>query len=233
MSGRKLVIAIDGPAASGKSTTARRVAWALGYVHVDTGAMYRAVTLKVLLLRVDPRDEETVESVARTGKIELKNSAEGLLVFLDGEDVTPQIRSSDVTRNVSLVSSYRGVREAMVRIQRQMGTDGGVVLEGRDIGTVVFPQADLKIFMVANLATRTRRRATEIKSLGGNAQEETLREEIQTRDSLDSTRRESPLSKAPDAIQLDTSDMTVEQQVKFVVRKAREILDRRYEGHDR
>ncbi len=224
MSTKKLVIAIDGPAASGKSTTARLVAAALNYLYVDTGAMYRAVTLKVLRKRLDPEDELYIEEVARLARIDLKNGAEGLRVFLDDEDVTEEIRSAEVTRNVSAVSRIRGVREAMVRLQRHIGLIGGVVLEGRDIGTVVFPNADLKIFMVAELDARVQRRRDELHARGTQIRPEMLREEIKRRDELDSTRQESPLVKAADAIELDTSKLTIEEQVDFVVRKAKEFL---------
>ena len=224
LSTKKLVIAIDGPAASGKSTSARLVARALNYLYVDTGAMYRAVTLKVLRRGIDPEDELRVGEVARLARIDLKTGLEGLGVFLDEEDVTEEIRSADVTRSVSAVSRIRGVREAMVRLQRNIGSIGGVVLEGRDIGTIVFPNADLKIFMVATLDVRVRRRLDELCASGMQVQPDVLREEIKRRDELDSTRDESPLMRAADAIELDTSRLTIDEQVEFVIKKAKGFL---------
>jgi cytidylate kinase len=221
---KNLVIAIDGPAAAGKSTTARLVAKALNYLHVDTGAMYRAVTLKVLRSKIDPGDSARVEEIARKVKIELKSTVDGSRVDLDGEDVTSGIRDTDVTRHVSVVSRMRGVRDAMVCLQREIGSSGGVVLEGRDIGTVVFPDADLKIFLIANLDERAKRRRDELRARGRETPLDLLREEIRMRDELDSTREMSPLVKAPDAIELDTSGLTIEEQVAFVTGKAKELL---------
>jgi CMP/dCMP kinase len=222
---RKLVIAIDGPAASGKSTTARLVAQRLGYLHVDTGAMYRAVTLRVLRAGVAPENRDGVGALMATTHVALEDRGGRLLVTLDGEDVSEAIRHPDVTRAVSAVSSLREVRSAMVREQRALGKDGGIVLEGRDIGTVVFPDADLKFFMVAGIASRARRRQQELSSNGTELPLETLVREIQERDAHDSGREESPLRCADDAIQIDTSDMTIEAQVEIVVRAVRKKLE--------
>ena len=224
---KKLVIAIDGPAASGKSTTAKRVARRMGYLHVDTGAMYRAVTLKVLREGIDPWDEPRVADVARHTKIEFRRVHSGLRLLLDGDDVTEEIRSVEVTQAVSRVSCIPAVRAALVAMQQKLGSRGGIVLEGRDIGTVVFPDADLKIFMIADLDERAKRRHKELRARGESADSKELKEEIRRRDQLDSTRKESPLRKAPDAIEVDTSSLTVEEQVEFVVRKAKEILRKR------
>jgi cytidylate kinase len=221
---KRLVIAIDGPAASGKSTTARLVAQHLGYLHVDTGAMYRAVALKLLRKGVPPSDTAEAERVAKESTIDLRQQHDGLHVFLDGEDVTGEIREAAVTRTVSGVSAIRGVREALVRKQRAFGRDGGVVVEGRDIGTIVFPDADLKIFMVADLNERSRRRARELSGRGVEAEADRVGAEIARRDRLDSTREESPLTKAADAIELDTSGLTIEDQVGFVMQKAMALL---------
>lgn len=224
MGHKKLVIAIDGPAAAGKSTTAKLVAERLGYLHVDTGAMYRAVTLKVLRAGLATDDRRGITNLLATTHIELRPVNTTFTVLLDGVDVTQEIRSHDVTRAVSGVSRLREVREAMVREQRRMGEEGGIVLEGRDIGTVVFPDADLKFFMIAGIKARARRRVDELRAKGVEADVRKLRREIEERDRLDSTRAESPLRKAPDAIELDTSDMTIEEQVECVVRCAREKL---------
>jgi cytidylate kinase len=225
VSPRKLVIAIDGPAASGKSTTARLVAEALGYVHVDTGAMYRAVTLKVLRAGIDPSDAGAIGELLAQTHVALRRDGERIRVVLDGSDVTDEIRSPAVTRTVSMVSRHRFVREAMVREQRRMGADGGIVLEGRDIGTVVFPGADVKVYLVAGIESRARRRARELEARGLAPDMGALVEEIRERDRLDSTREESPLKKADDAIEVDTSDLTIGEQVGIVVDRARKVAE--------
>lgn len=221
LSPAKLVIAIDGPAASGKSTTARLVAENLGYVHVDTGAMYRAVTLKALRAGISPADREGIERILPATHVAFRREGTRTRVLLDGNDVSAEIRSPEVTRAVSMVSRHRAVREAMVREQRKMGSEGGIVLEGRDIGTVVFPDADLKFFLVAAIEARARRRAEELKGRGTAPDLGGLIEEIRERDTLDSTRAESPLRKAEDAIEIDTSDLTIEEQVRAVVDRVR------------
>ena len=225
MSPRKLVIAIDGPAASGKSTTAKLVAEGLGYLHVDTGAMYRAATLKVLRAGIPADDQSRVADLIEATRIELRNENGTLRVLLDGEDVSDEVRSPEVTRSVSSVSSIRRVREVMVREQRRMGERGGIVLEGRDIGTVVFPDADLKFYMVAGIDARARRRGDELRERGIQADIEGLKEEIRDRDRLDSTRAESPLRKADDAIEVDTSNMTIGEQVALVTTTARRVME--------
>lgn len=224
MSPKSLIIAIDGPAAAGKSTTAKLVAKKLGYVHVDSGAMYRAVTLKVLRKGISLDAAEEIAKLAQTARIELRETNSSLTVFLDGENVTHEIRIVNVTNAVSKVSSLKEVRSAMVREQRKMSLQGGVVMDGRDIGTVVFPNADLKIFMVASIDERAKRRAEELVANGFQPQRDQLKKEIADRDLLDSTRNESPLRKADDAIELDTSNLTIDKQVEFIVKKANEIL---------
>jgi cytidylate kinase len=224
---KKIVIAIDGPAASGKSTTARLVAKQLSYLHIDTGAMYRAITLRVLEEGIPLHDVDRISKVTEETHIRLERSNDGNAVFLDGRDVTEAIRSPHVTRSVSAVSSYQPVRSVLVREQRRMAEQGGVVLEGRDIGTVVLPDADLKIFMVANVDERARRRRRELEAAGVGADEARIRDELIQRDALDSTRDVSPLRKAPDAIELDTSNMTIDEQVAFIVKKAKEIIETR------
>jgi len=230
LSGKQLVIAMDGPAASGKSTTAQLVAQRLGYLHVDTGAMYRAVTLKVLRNRIKPDDERAIARLLNATHVELKEVDSSLKVFLDSEDVTEAIRSADVTNAVSAVSRLRRVRQKMVQEQRLMGKEKGIVLEGRDIGTVVFPNADLKIFMVADIEARAVRRQAELRAKGVETDLAVLMKEIEKRDRTDSTRYESPLRRAPDAVVLDTSHLTIEEQVECVVRKAKEILEQRKTG---
>lgn len=221
---KKLVIAIDGPAASGKTTTSRLTARRLGYLHIDTGAMYRAMTLKILQEGIDIKDAAAVARVAASAAIRLESRGEELRVILDGIDVTSRIRSHAVTSNVSAVSMLRDVREVMVREQRRMGKDGGIVLEGRDIGTVVFPDADLKIFMVARVEERARRRQIELERDGHSVPLEDLVREIAERDRKDSERDISPLCRAEDAIELDTSSLTIEEQVEFIVEKAQALI---------
>jgi cytidylate kinase len=223
----KLVIDIDGPAAAGKSTTAKLVAQQLGYLHIDTGAMYRAVTKKVLKSGISSSDVEAIGGMMKSTHVELRRGNGAVRVFLDNEDVTENIRTAEVTQAVSAVSAIRQVREAMVREQRRMADGQGIVLEGRDIGTVVFPDADLKVFMVASIEARAQRRRKELEAQGINVDIDVLRKDIEERDRLDSTRFESPLKPAADAIELDTSNLMIEQQVEFIVKKAREILERR------
>lgn len=216
-----MIIAIDGPAGSGKTTTAKLVAERLGYTHLDTGAMYRAVAEKVLRLGINPDDSDAVSGILGSTTVELKRDAGSLSVYLDGEDVSKKIRTVEVTRAVSAVSRIPAVRQAMVAQQRNMGRAGGVVLEGRDIGTVVFPDADVKVFMVAGLEARARRRKEELQRSGNEVSLVVLMREIDERDHKDSTRQTSPLQKADDAIELDTSALTIEEQVEFVVKEAR------------
>jgi cytidylate kinase len=217
-----LVIAIDGPAGSGKSTTARLVAERLGLLHIDTGAMYRAVTVAVLERGLDPDDEEGIARLMDTTRIELRrDQGSGIQVVLNGNDITERIRDGDVTRSVSAVSRLRHVREAMVREQRSLAQGQGVVLEGRDIGTVVFTDADVKFFLVASLEARARRRHAELGVKGAGITYQDVVEEMATRDRLDSTRDASPLRAADDAIRIDTSNLTIEQQVAIVVETAR------------
>ncbi|HXX65425.1 MAG TPA: (d)CMP kinase [Bacteroidota bacterium] len=225
MSARKLVIAIDGPAASGKSTTAKLVAERLGYIHLDTGAMYRAITLKVLRAGIRPEDEEAIALLVRSTHVELRQAGAAAHVLLDGEDVSANIRTPEVTRAVSAVSSQRAVRSVMVREQRRMGERGGIVLEGRDIGTVVFPDADVKFFLIAGIEARARRRAEELRVSGREADAALLAQEIRERDALDSSRQESPLKRAADAIEVDTSDLTIDEQVRIVLDAVRRKME--------
>lgn len=221
---RNLVIAIDGPAASGKSTTARLVAEQLNYLHIDTGAMYRAITLRVLEEGVNAEETGIVQKIAEQTSVLLERDRSGNRVYVNGRDVSNEIRSPRVTALVSKISSILAVRTVLVREQRRMAEKGGVVLEGRDIGTVVLPDADLKIFMTANVKQRALRRSKELTSAGLDIDIENLEKEIESRDHQDSTRETSPLRKAPDAIELDTSNLTIEQQVDFIVRHARALI---------
>lgn len=226
MVNKKLVIAIDGPAASGKSTTARRVALHFGYLYVDTGAMYRTITLAVLQNELDPADQTAVEELAGRVEIDLVRRDDGnVCALLDGEDVSSLIRTREVTSNVSIVSSYPGVRSRLVELQQSIGRDGGVVIDGRDIGTVVFPDADVKVFMVADLDQRAERRQAEMEKMGKvEVTVDGLKQEIAERDRFDSTRALSPLARAADAIDIDTSTLSIDQQVARVIELAEQKL---------
>ena len=218
---KKITIAIDGPAASGKSTVAKEVAKALNYIYIDSGAMYRALTLKALRLNIDVKDEMSLVEMTKVSKITL----DGTHIYLDDEDVSEAIRSIDVTNNVSAVSSYEGVREEMVNLQKEYGKKGGIVMDGRDIGTTVFPNAELKIFQIASVEERANRRYKENMEKGIACDLNTLKEEIKVRDYKDSTRKVSPLRKASDAIELDTSNLEPSEVVAKIVELAKRIIE--------
>jgi len=211
--GNRLIIAIDGPAGSGKSTTARLLAARLGYLYIDTGAMYRAATLHILRSGIDPQDRSEVAAAIEGAAIVLEPSVEGVRVFLDGEDVSDEIRSSEVTRTASAVSEVPRVREVLVAAQQRMGAEGGVVLEGRDIGTVVFPEADLKIYLIADVHERAVRRQAELISRGVMVELAEVESDLERRDAHDSGREHSPLRRADDAIEVDTTALTIQEQV--------------------
>ena len=218
---RKITIAIDGPAASGKSTVAKEVAKTLNYIYIDSGAMYRALTLKALRLNIDVKDEASLVEMTKVSKITL----DGVHIYLDDEDVSEAIRSIDVTNNVSAVSSYEGVREEMVNLQKEYGKKGGIVMDGRDIGTTVFPNAELKIFQIASVEERANRRYKENMRKGIACDLNTLKEEIKVRDFKDSTRSVSPLRKASDAIELDTSNLEPNEVVEKIIELAKKIIE--------
>ena len=207
---KKIVVAIDGPAGAGKSTIAKLVAEKLGYAYIDTGAMYRSVALKFLQTGKE-FDEAFISQLAQTMIIEFKPEASVNRVFVDGVEVTDAIRSAEVTANVSRVAAIGDVREAMVAQQRRMGESGGVLMDGRDIGTVVFPNAQLKIFLTASVEERALRRYKELVAKGQDVDLAKLKKDIASRDKQDSERAISPLRQAEDALLLDTSDMNIEQ----------------------
>jgi CMP/dCMP kinase len=225
MSGlKKIIIAIDGPAASGKSTTAKAVARTLGYLHIDSGAMYRAMGLKALQAGIDPLDAVRICPLIGVTSIKLQPSDGFNIVFLDNVDVTDRIRTPAISNAASAVSSIPEVRVFMVDEQRAMGIGGGIVMDGRDIGTVVFPNAELKIFMIADPHERARRRQKELAEKGIEIDEDALVAEILERDERDSTRSASPLKQADDAVVLDTTAMTIRQQVDAIVTVAKERM---------
>jgi cytidylate kinase len=221
---KNIAIAIDGPAGAGKSTTAKLVAVSLGYLHIDTGAMYRAIALKVLRHNIPLDDVEKISSLAQNTEIRLVPSNTGPEVLLDGESVTSFIRIPEVSQAASKVSAIAGVRTVMVREQQRLAQHGGVVLEGRDIGTVVLPHAELKIFMVADIHERAKRRMAELAQTGIPSREEDVLHDLELRDQQDSTRSVSPLRKADDAVEVDTSHLTIEQQVQFIVDRAIHVI---------
>jgi cytidylate kinase len=219
---KDLVVAIDGPAGSGKSTTARLVAERLGCRHIDTGAMYRAVALAVLRAGVDPGDEPACGALAAFSRIEFGNEPRGgQSVSLDGTDVTLEIRTPEVTRAVSPVSAHPSVRKGMVRQQRELAEEGGAVLEGRDIGTVVLPSADVKIYLVASKTVRAERRLKDLEAQGVETSLGEVEREIARRDEYDASRETSPLRRAVGSIEVDTSNLTIAAQVERIVAVAR------------
>ncbi|RAI82520.1 (d)CMP kinase [Macrococcoides goetzii] len=217
---KKINIAVDGPAAAGKSTIARLVASELGMVYVDTGAMYRAITLAHLAQPV--LDFETLVQ-----KINLKIvNDNGQKIYLNDEDVSERIRENDVTLNVSYVASQKAVREKLVGIQQELTAAKGVVMDGRDIGTQVIPDAELKVYMIASVTERAERRLKDNQQRGIEANFEDLVKDIERRDHLDMTREISPLVKANDAIEIDTTGMTIEAVKDKIIALAREIIDK-------
>jgi len=215
------VIAIDGPAGSGKSTVAREVAGRLGRLYVDTGAMYRALTLKAMKEKVGLLDEKALVNLSKNVEISLESFEGDLKVFLDKKDVSECIRSMDVTSNVKHVAALKGVRENMVLLQRSLAGTApqGSVLEGRDIGTAVFPDAMLKFYLDASVEVRASRRFKEFKEKKSDISLEEVNEDVRSRDATDISRKEGPLKKAQDAIFIDTTDMTVEEVVKRILNR--------------
>ncbi len=212
-----MVIAIDGPAGSGKSTSAKNVAEKLGFIHINTGAMYRGIALKCIQEDVNIEDPSQLNHLLTHTKLEF--AAEGeLTLFMDGVDISAEITSFKVTDFVSQVSAISEVREKLVQYQRKMAEGLNVVLEGRDIGTVVFPNADHKFFLVADIHERARRRKKEMEAKGEVVSLEELTAEMLERDRKDSTRKHSPLKKAEDAVEIDTTGISIEEQVNRIVK---------------
>ena len=216
-----MIVAIDGPAATGKSTSAKKVSRELGFTHLDTGAMYRCVTLSVLRNQITLDNESVLSQLLNDLDIRLEKLDDELVVYLNGEDVSDEIRKAEVTSYVSTVSALSQVRNALVRIQRNIAKNQDCVVEGRDIGTIVFPDAEFKFFLVADDFVRARRRQLDLIAIGEEKSIEVLVEEIRQRDFLDSERSNSPLRKADDAIEIDTSKMTFDEQVAFMVNKVK------------
>jgi cytidylate kinase len=219
------IIAIDGPAASGKSTLARRLASELGFLYFDTGVMYRAVTLEALVRKVGIKDEQAVTKLANDLDIDVladMDSRLGYKVLVNGKDVTERLRETQVDKNVSAVSAYPGVRRAMTARQRQIGMRGAVVMVGRDIGTVVLPDADLKIYVDASVEARASRRHAELLEAGSEPPYSKILNELKRRDEIDSGREVAPLMKADDAVVLDNSSLSIEETLDHALRILRE-----------
>jgi cytidylate kinase len=214
---KRVVVAIDGPAGAGKSTIAKRVAARLGFTYIDSGAMYRAVALWALRRKVDAGDMHRMEQLAIAAEIELLPGR----IRLNGEDVTDAIRTPEVSAGASKVAVIPGVRRALVTKQRAMGERSSVVMEGRDIGTVVFPHADVKVFLDADPRERVRRRLGDVRAAGEEIPESALAAQMQERDQRDSTRADGPLAQAPDAAYLDSTSLTVEEVEEAILKLVR------------
>lgn len=217
------IIAIDGPAGSGKSTVARRVAEKLKFLYIDTGAMYRALTLKVMRKGLNFDDKQKIIDLSQNADISLRKNNGSLKVYLDREDVTEAIRTMEVTSKVKFIASLGAVRENMVRLQRELGySSSGAVLEGRDIGTVVFPEAAYKFYLDADFKVRVGRRFAELREKSFNVSLDEIQDDLKARDTSDKTREVGPLKKAQDAMLIDTTDMTIDEVVNEILRTVRQ-----------
>lgn len=225
MENKKIAIAIDGPAAAGKSTVAKIVAQELSYIYIDTGAMYRAITLKTLECRISLDDEATIAELVKNTDIKLSQGVSGQRVVLDGIDQTMEIRSPEVTNNVSRIAGHRLVREELVKRQQQFALERGVVMDGRDIGTHVIPDAEVKIFLIASVEERAERRYKENLEKGIPVDLEQLKKEIELRDDQDTKREFSPLLKANDAIEIDTTSLSIHQVAKLILEKSLIVIE--------
>jgi len=221
-----MIIAIDGPAGSGKSSTAKAVAAQLGFTYLDTGAMYRVITLKSLRNAIASDDLKALKALTDSTLISFTGIPPDIKVWMDGEDVSDAIRSDQVTKNVSDYCAPAVVRESLVRQQRIIAGNTSVVCDGRDIGTVVFCNAELKFFMIASVEERARRRLKDFEKLGVKKTLDELIKDLEIRDYKDSTRANSPLCKADGAQEIDTTDMSFDEQVQFIVSKARMLLEK-------
>ena len=210
----KIIVAIDGPSGTGKSTTARILAENLKYLYIDSGAMYRAITFEIQKRNLKPNDLKSIIDITKSSKMKL----EGEEFFLNGKNITKEIRSLEVTNNVSKVSAIKDIRKILVDKQREFAKDNNVVMDGRDIGTVVFPDAKFKFYLVCDLKVRAARRRQDFMDSGFKFPIEKIMAELKKRDQIDSTRKESPLRKAKDAIEVNTTNMIIEEQVNYLFR---------------
>jgi cytidylate kinase len=219
-----MIVAIDGPAASGKSTTAKEVARRLNWLYMDTGAMYRAVTLACMRRKINLNEPDEIRNCGEKQNIDQKNIQGETHTFLNGEDVTEEIRLPEVSRNVKPVADHPEIRSFLVELQRAIGKGKNAVVDGRDIGTVVFPDAELKFFMTASIEERARRRYEELKNKGIEADLEAIKKDIEERDWADKSRPVGALKKADDAVEIDTTALTIEQQIDFILEKCHGLM---------
>lgn len=224
MNTKKIAIAIDGPAGAGKSSISKVVANELGYLYIDTGAMYRGVTWAVLDSHVDVKNQKDVESLLPSLDLTLEPTANACKVFVKGQDVTDLIRQQQINENVSTIASYKGVREYLVERQQAMAAVGGVILDGRDIGSVVLPKAELKIYLTASADARAKRRWLEVQGTSNEQSLEDIKNNVESRDEMDKNRDESPLVCVEDAIVVDSSNMTFDETVKHILHLVQERI---------
>lgn len=222
---KKIIIAIDGPAGSGKSTAAKNIAQKLGFTYLDTGAMYRAITF-IAIRNGIAEDIPAVIEMARQINLKLRFGNGVTRVFVDDEEVTEQIRSAEVNAKVSDISRIPEVRAELVKIQKKLGSEGNIVAEGRDVTTVVFPNADLKVFLTASIDVRTKRRLREFHEKNFQITYDEVKENLEKRDKIDSGREVSPLRKAEDAIEFDNSALTPEQDLDYLLEKIKDVLNK-------
>lgn len=224
MNTKKITIAIDGPAGAGKSSISKVVANELGYLYIDTGAMYRGVTWAVLDSHVDVKNQNDVEALLPTLDLTLEPTASACKVFVKGQDVTDLIRQQQINENVSTIASYKGVREYLVERQQAMAAIGGVILDGRDIGSVILPDAELKIYLTASVDARAKRRWLEVQGTSNEQPLEDIKKNVESRDEMDKNRDESPLVCVEDAIVVDSSNMTFEETVEHILHLVQERI---------
>ena len=224
MNTKKITIAIDGPAGAGKSSISKVVANELGYLYIDTGAMYRGVTWAVLDSHVDVKNQKDVESLLPSLDLTLEPTANACKVFVKGQDVTDLIRQQQINENVSTIASYKGVREYLVERQQAMAAVGGVILDGRDIGSVVLPNAELKIYLTASVDARAKRRWLEVQGTSNEQSLEDIKNNVESRDEMDKNRDESPLVCVEDAIVVDSSNMTFDETVEHILHLVQERI---------
>lgn len=224
MNTKKIAIAIDGPAGAGKSSISKVVANELGYLYIDTGAMYRGVTWAVLDSHVDVKNQKDVESLLPSLDLTLEPTANACKVFVKGKDVTDLIRQQQINENVSTIASYKGVREYLVERQQAMAAVGGVILDGRDIGSVVLPKAELKIYLTASVDARAKRRWLEVQGTSNEQSLEDIKKNVESRDEMDKNRDESPLVCVEDAIVVDSSNMTFDETVEHILHLVQERI---------
>lgn len=224
MNTKKIAIAIDGPAGAGKSSISKVVANELGYLYIDTGAMYRGVTWAVLDSHVNVNNQKDVESLLPSLDLTLEPTANACKVFVKGQDVTNLIRQQQINENVSTIASYKGVREYLVERQQAMAAVGGVILDGRDIGSVVLPKAELKIYLTASVDARAKRRWLEVQGTSNEQSLEDIKKNVESRDKMDKNRDESPLVCVEDAIVVDSSNMTFDETVEHILHLVQERI---------